>query len=953
MIESNMDEIYSKENDTNQIASKETDKKVNNNINIENISNEIKIREIISREKNTKQRKNKKNCLQKRNIAKNKTNTYFIYTAAFLLMIPFVFLPFLLEGKSFVWYLDGLDQHLPLLTFYGKLLRGIVSQKGFPMIDFQLGLGFDTMTTMNYYVMGDPLALLTVFMTSKNSVIFYNFLVLLRFYLSGISFLIFAKYWKKDGIPAVIGALMYVFCGYALIAGIKHPFFMNPMIYLPLLLLGTEKVLRRSKPYLMITMVFISAVSNFYFLYDLTIITVVYIIFRYFTVYRKSYWNMTVGFLLTGLRTGGYYLFGIILSAFMLLPVVYAFLQNGRLNAGPELLTGLLAYKNRYYISFLQSFIAAGVTPGFWTLSSFSAVTVLSFTTALCEKQFRKLRIIYLMVLAGLSIPAFGFFMNGFSYTANRWCFLFSFLTAVTFTITYPSIFAMRKITKIVLAAEIFLYGLLAYCILPKQPVKNAFYLLLLVLFVFLIVQLKWFQEKRVRKDLAVLILVLVTIGFNGYATYSPDFVNYASQFLSEKEVCKAVNMGNASGIAKIRDHSLYRIDAYGDKALNKTLTLGYNGVSGYYSLMDGAVTEYLKGMEILNQKSSYRFDNLDNRTVPNELAGVKYFVTQNKKAVPYGYRLVRKIKTKDKRVYLYQNKYALPIGYIYKNYILKTEYNKLNAIEKQNIMMKAVVLEQDTGYADKINSITDTGVQKLHKVTITSENADFAANCIRAWRTGAKLTVSYHAKPNTEVFIRLGKLTIGRKHKIITGFSGEGNHSAPRRITIKSAYFNSYFGKEDYLVNAGYSKDGGGRMVFTFPKKESYRCGSLEAYSMDMNYYKEQAKALQENSLRNIRQKNNQVEGDITLLRPGLMTIAIPYSKGWSAYVDGNRQNILRGNVMYMVLPLCSGNHHIILRYETPYLKEGFFLSLTAFLTGLGVFLYHYRLKLFKFRKK
>ena len=89
---------------------------------------------------------------------------------------------------------------------------------------------------------------------------------------------------------------------------IRHPFFLNPMIYLPLLLMGVEKIYRKEKPYLFILMVTVAAISNFYFFYMLTVAAVVYALIR-FPEYKEAGFFRTLG------RFSGWYLLGIGLSA--------------------------------------------------------------------------------------------------------------------------------------------------------------------------------------------------------------------------------------------------------------------------------------------------------------------------------------------------------------------------------------------------------------------------------------------------------------------------------------------------------------------------------------------------------------------------------------------------------------------------------------------------------------
>jgi uncharacterized membrane protein YfhO len=77
----------------------------------------------------------------------------------------------------------------------------------------------------------------------------------------------------------LIGSFIYIFSGYGLFFS-HTPFFLNPLIYLPLLLLGIEKIFKRENPCLFIIMVFITLLSNFYFFYLLIEMMIIYIAIR-------------------------------------------------------------------------------------------------------------------------------------------------------------------------------------------------------------------------------------------------------------------------------------------------------------------------------------------------------------------------------------------------------------------------------------------------------------------------------------------------------------------------------------------------------------------------------------------------------------------------------------------------------------------------------------------------
>ncbi len=860
-------------------------------------------------------------------------NPYILYSLSFILLLPVIFQPFLAEGKSLVWKTDGLSQHYPVLMYYGELLRGLLSGDGFPMVDFRLGLGFDTITTIHYYALGDPLDLLAVFMAGKASVFLYNLLILLRFYLAGISYILLMKYWKQQGTGIAAGALIYTFCGYAFFAGVRHPFFLNPMIYLPLLILGAEKVFRREKPYLLIIMTMISAISNFYFFYVLSVILVAYIIIRYFTLYRKSCKNILTGFLMTGLRTGGCYLLGVTMASGILLPVLYAFSQNGRLNMSPEALTGFFHYSRRYYLTFLQSFFAPGISPGYWTQLSFCAVIIVSLAIMILNRSYHRLLPYYLLISAGLFIPGFGYFMNGFSYIANRWGFLFSLLIAYTFTLTYDRILHLKRKEQGFIILEVILYGITVLGFTSERSAKYTFYILLFLALVILLLQTGWFRARRTVGSIILYILVLSSLGFNGYAFYSGHFTDYVSEFLSSSQVDSMSSKGVLTLVSDLSDDSFYRVEIYGDKAQNEAIISDYHDVTAYYSLMDGKVTSYLSQLELHSQKAAIRFDNMNSRTILDALACVKYFVTTNKAAVPYGYRLLRETGTGDESYYLFENEYALPLGYTYDSYMLAGDYDKLSALEKQNALMEAVILEAPTDYARRSSYNPKEGIEELEKHISPEDKIRLTEDTIAIKKKDSDIMIEFEAQPNCETYLRLRNFNIKGTLDTAASFSVKGSPGTKKTVVVRSPYNTFYFGKENHLINLGYSEEGISSAKLTFQTRVKFRYEDIEVYSVSMSNYAAQAERLREYSLQNVVRKNNYIRGDVELDTRGVLVLSIPYSKGWSATVDGAEAQLLNANLLNMGLQLEPGSHHIELKYETPYLRIGFLVSCAAFL--------------------
>ena len=72
-----------------------------------------------------------------------------------------------------------------------------------------------------------------------------------------------------------------------------------------------------------------------------------------------------------------------------------------------------------------------------------------------------------------------------------------------------------------------------------------------------------------------------------------------------------------------------------------------------------------------------------------------------------------------------------------------------------------------------------------------------------------------------------------------------------------------------------------------------------------------------------------NTLKGKINLANDGRLFLSIPYTKGWTAKVDGVETKIDQTNVAFMSLELMAGEHNIELVYETPYLSLGVKLSI------------------------
>ena len=894
---------------------------------------------------------------------------YGVYTLMFLLMCIVAFLPFFTEGKSFVWGAgveDGLSQHFSALAYYGEALREFFRNllAGHPklvMWDMSLGYGADILSTLNYYAIGDPLNLLYGFVSPKNTETMYDFMILLRMYLAGITFIMYARKMKKRSYGTVIGALVYVFSGFCFRLGLRHPFFINPMIYFPLLCLGIEKIYQRERPYVFIFAVCVSAMSNYYFLYMLTIFAVIYAWIRF---YKYTEENKIKNFFLTILKFGIYYTLGIAMAAVILLPSVIGFLGNGRYGNGVDW-KSLIVYPGKYYLLFIENFIGYG-NMGSNTNAGYLPIVgiVVLFTLFSQRMKHKKYRAAFIASIIALILPIFGYAFNGFSYANNRWAFALSFIVALLTAEMYPRLFVMSKRQQIGIGAGIIIYTV--FCIIVnasgEEILKNkgimaacgliaVFYILLLIF-----QRLGYDTQKRIVR-VSMAILLLISVGVHGYYRFDPKEYAYTQEFMDQGQAYRTLKEDNIRMLSKVNDPSVYRVHAEGYRYKNYGLINHLNTISGYYSITAKCVTDTIKGYDTLGMQYADKYKGVDQRLGLLSLAGVKYITVahnsqvakdvSSKGDVPYG---VEK-QSKKGNITLYKNKYALPFAYAYDSYMTEQQYEQLNGIGKEQAMLAQIILNQYP--ADKEiqhnEQRNDPDIQtiSLPETRISSPKgkkyADITVPVEKDKETYLYFkNLVYHGKKNgDDNFILTGRK--GTKGILVT------QNDVQQKIHIQSTFNPYYFGRKDYIVKINHQTSKAKEKVrLNFLSPGEYEFDDISLITVPKKDVLARLKERKENSMKQIQYEGNHFRGVYHAKKDQILCVTIPYSKGWKATVNGNRTKIYKANGMFMGIIMKKGTQSVKLDYETPGLKIGAWISLAAWI-GLGI----YGLYFEKYRKK
>lgn len=653
-------------------------------------------------------------------ISSNKLLNYFImYTILFFTTSFFVFLSFITANKSFIWNVDGIRQHYPIMVYISSYFKQIIKNfiingdLSIPMVDFNIGMGMDIITTLNYYGLGDPLYLLTIFFKPNQMEFAYNFLIIIRLYLAGLSFSIYCIYMRKESLNILIGSFVYIFCGFSMFASVRHPFFITPMIYLPLLLLGIEQILKLKKSCLFVFIIFLSTISNYYFFYMMTILVFIYAFIRFFDIYKS---DRLKNFITIFFKSIFLYILGVGMAMFIFLPILLAFLNNARINnSGIDI--ELFKYSKEFYIKFLSYFISVPKAFGQWNIEGYIPLSLICIIALFIKRKEQfSLKVGFIILTIFMLIPFFGYMFNGFAYVTNRWIFAYGLLISYIVVTILPDLYKINKYQILIIFSGIILYSI--WCIF-NNITRDLYTLtgIIMLLFTFTILLLIYIDNKKFKPEVSILCVSIISIIINGYFFYSNKIGNYSSQFINSRELNKYILNSPINTLSKIDDTNFYRIGVYednnvnaslaGNSNINASLIQRYNGISEYYSVIDGIYLDYFMNLECVGNDKPYEIRNFNNRTFLDTLSSIKYYVAEkSKKQKPlYGYKKVLESKREisDKDIYdeVYENMYALPLGYTYKSHITENEFNNLNSLQKQESMLQAIVLND----YDKLNS--------------------------------------------------------------------------------------------------------------------------------------------------------------------------------------------------------------------------------------------------------
>lgn len=727
-------------------------------------------------------------------------NYYTVYTCCFLIGCVGVFIWFLFGRRTFIWHADGWNEYYKALVYYAQylrsIIRGIISEQKLiiPNWDFSLGEGSDVLQTLQCFGIGDPIVALSVFVPADYLYLFYNISTLFRLYLAGIAFSALCfKLGNQNGCAVLAGTMAYVFSHWGIYHSSVHPYFITPMICLPLLILGVEKIIQKESPLFFSVAVFLSAISNFYFFYMLVLLVIIYVLVRLIYLYKK---NIKSGFSIF-LHICWASLLGVGLSAIILAPVCYTFLENDRVGGVDNFRH--LFYPLQYYSQLLGIYLSKESS---YSLYMGFAVPVLFALFLLFTKkgQHKFLKILFLFNIAFIVLPVFGQVFNGLSYMSDRWCFAFTLLSAYILTAMWPSLIKINAREGKILFACITAYYVLCMMLEYSRTVYVFSAIALCYIFLFILVSEGKGKEKEIftlrqRQAVAFGILLISIFQISFWRNSSAENAgNTAAEGVEAKDAgYQVLKMNEASAI---RDYDEWNTDndefyRYSGRGLTKNAgqLSGGSSTQYYYSFSNPYISKYRNDLELLESGQSFSYEGYDDRPFLISLASVLYYAAgyKNDAQLPYGFKHIWTTDVKESLKQravdalkdelgveelserqkaeiegyasswwdIYENEYFLPIAYTYDSYITEDCWKNLSAVEKQEAMLNTVYLNEQPEVVKAGYPVLSS--QKIpFEITCNNNEVSQNENTFIVTAPGASITLTFEGLEDCETYFSI-----------------------------------------------------------------------------------------------------------------------------------------------------------------------------------------------------
>lgn len=822
-----------------------------------------------------------------------------------ILLVCICFFSFLaLLDKTYVFWGDETQQVLPyLINLYNQFHNG-----GLSLYDFSYGMGA-SITIEFFAFLGSPSLYLYLLVPSEDLIVkAIPFVDTLRYLLIGTAAFFWVRMLCTNHKGRIIIPLICTFSGY-LLYWTHYSYFMDFYLYLMLLLVASEYILKHQKPLFFTLVICLSGILSVYYMYMFAWLLVIYLTCRLFMIHGhislKDYFKEFF-------YVFKYLLLGAGLSAVFVIPSVYLLSTSNRIGSSVNLFSLInIADFYRWFTSLLSPVVndyayniysSPYKEPVFtvYAVYSYSFILYVLLLPQLLKMKFREKKPL-LITLAAVGVmflfPLFYFLFNG--NTSSRWSF-FPFVINMLVMIYICNYIDQldRKLLRYTCVGVVIVLCTVSFTSLhfnlTTDSNKTVVLMNLAVLPIFLILYTVSLQTKK-RYGMLLLTASVAAEGlycltlrsFNGTLPLNPETDAYETYY---------EDTFNHPILDTLPEEGFYRTEIADSSENSYNLPVGneYNGFTFYSSIYNHESEAYIKdrfsGTWFLGYNHS--------KFLLKSLWSGRYLIINKEDDyyVPYGYSLIGE----DDKEYLYENSLVMPVGYASNQFSSLKKSELLDKSQEDIVMLNSIIVE-DSEY------VFDTEQQyPCIAEDVINSGFDFS-------KKDGYLFFDYSSvNPATSIqyeFYKDGKV-------IEYGEADEYGYTAvPVTKDIDQVYV---YARNDNNTNE-------------FIPVNVYW---ISNDTIDSIFESLHQKDLMVNT---VMESDDHITSEITVTQDNAyVATSVPYNSGWSVYVDGIQVDTECVNLAFVGFAVEKGHHDIVLKY----VPQGFYAGAGVTVVSLAIVL-------------
>ncbi len=789
-------------------------------------------------------------------------------------------------GRNSFMYSDMYHQYIPFLTEFWRKMRAGESLA----YTWNVGLGSNFVAIYAYYL-ASPIYWLAFLVPEGLLIEFMSYFVVIKLGMCGLTFAYYLskKFATKD-FRIVWFSVFYAMSGYVAAYNWNH-MWLDCLWLAPLIILGLEELVKNGKGRLYCLTLTASILTNYYLSILLCIFLVLYFFVLLFTnglSLKKKGWAV-IRFGTSSLLAGG-------MSAALLVPVAIAMMTSDF--HGGSFPKQITIYFNALevlarHVVMLPTERGLNHWPNLYCgVLAFVLVPVYLLHKRIPLKEKIGKSLLLVVMVLSFSVNILNYIWHGLNYPNSlpaRHAFLYIF---VILTMCFEAVYRDKENGKwnrlAGVAAGMVLLAVIGIFVTSEGvtvKVMASTWIFLAGYFVMWLLFCTGAGVKPgngIKKEQlakwgvwAVLLLVGVEVTLNmEHTSITPVQRTYYVNKKDNYRVLKELSDEDAEGF--------YRMDSMAQMCKNDGALVGYPSISAFSSGLNGAVEDYYDKLGMGSNKVSYYYQGATPFTAA--LLGVEYTVSEDGKMDAELYELMGQ----SGDLYLYRNKYTLPVGFgvtAGQKEILERNINAdiASPLYTQSEMVRQLcdaggmfVSLDKSEFAEEVGKITITPASDGHLYGLISQNPEGTISLIKG-----------------EESVELKK--VNRQCVLDLGW-----HAGGDTFTVSSDI------EEDMHIRL-YRMDAEPLAVFTELLNE--QPFTIQSYT------------------------ETTLNGTIEVREDGYLLLSIPWEPGWNVLVDGGEVTTEKFAETMIAVPLTAGSHTVELEYTLQGAGIGCAISLVSLL--------------------